>query len=1258
MEKRIITIPKLSPNLLTEPISTDPTKEMFTAFNVYDSETKELLGAFHADDIVQQRNFMVALTGKGPGLFTQHLDNTLDETLVQPDVPHNHVSSGCSELLMRQQSYDRMTNLSLKGHFEPPSYSAIMVDTPKEYYSPSPDGHCSTDEELRKFPGQLLPVYDASNLPTSDTTKAMRRREYEDTFLPPHGPPVNIPVSIGYGSEVGLKEHQQVMWDPSQDIYFFVDHSTKRSFLNDPRPLEPNKPTITKTEISCKNVQRSHQLPKAFMHSRFLNATSDTQSQKPIGLVLNAAGSHGSNGNKGQDGKRGQSGQPGGIGTFRNGKDGEGGLNGVNARSGLTGKPGHDGGNLTITLKGSVSELHIDINDSVHTIMNLGDDRYDEVVLVNCRGGNGGDGGEGGDGGSGGAGGDGGEGTHKGDGGHGGDGGMGGDGGAGGNGGSAGNGGHCVIQATVPSLLMLVEADCQAGVHGEGAQGGKGGEGGAGGFGGNGASWQEADVTSGQYTLKTVTGMRGKPGMTGSAGMSGTAGSDGSNGENGGVLWRITSENGEVLHQASKRYELEVTNYDVTPGSNNDIYEPNQRIRVTNVTVVNSGGLPLPAGAKVFFPSNETARFEPTVYVLPELTPTESFTVPVTFNGRIFDQATPNSSGPLNVQAHVSSRIDFLGRSFEKSVTTKTLPVSYPIKLSFALSRKTMSCGEISTLDIGIENISQLLYGSSCTDTGGSVYLKVHMDPRLLPLGIYSQVSHASLPYAINYDPTVPDSMFIHIHEIQPGETLIVPVLVLMESQAELCDTCMWQVDLYLKGKLIEYKSQIVRVSPAYTPLSDPAQTGDLLMIVNKHLKREQFVLLQRIFNILSVNVDYWDSSKRKRSSSTSPSPEVDSSESLQEESESKLKQLFHTYRGKTILYPHFHYQDVPAEDIVSYLKLGNESHSPCDQNSNLLLFHSSTFPKSLEDYHFQQSGDTQLLRYLCLPEEKIKIPQSAYSGHHILPPGTLVSMDCMIKRATKNVMRKIEHDEPSQTVVVMNHTRAIQHKRALHYSYGILDVRRCPLLRSCNFQFVDGAAGSMMSMGSDDPLLNPSSREFPLASKFGQVFLAVMHAIPLRCKLAILKKSEKKSSPNFVRFHLPNGLKFVKQELAAICIAREVADELLNCSGNITQMQYILNDLEANKTLCAEKDTAEIISAMLNLIATEVAERKKAMPFPIVAQTSNEILQLCCSSNFLKKLSCLKKLPQLKLLQDSSRVLRSHQLTVDDDHYNVSKDL
>ena len=771
---------------------------------------------FRADNIVQMRRFMASLGSTGGGLFTKKMweeEVPVEATHGKWDVIHPSED----ELRVRQMRFDQHRVGVTRPADATPTYIETLQQLPTGFYFPKDTGISLPTEVIKEFtfPGQSIPLYSsAAPLPKA------YRRAWHDTFRPPHGPPTFSPVSIGYGAEVGLEQGLQALWNPIKKRYFFLDHFQQKTFYEDPRPVPIPKPVVMPQKQMYGDCHREVNLPPNICtDSQIVRLTANRALAKPRGFTLFARGKNGQHGANGYTGQKGKDGHHGtsGHGSGMSGGHGGDGHAGGSGSDGSRGADATEGSDVIVKIQGRPSDLLV--TGTTSFVAQLGGLQAEEVLLVTCRGGDGGNGGRGGDGGVGGSGGSGGNGAwghngQGGDGGPGGNGGNGGNGGPGGHAGKGGDGGHagfggkCVIEATDPRLLVLVEADCTAGnkgIHGDGGiggAGGQGGPGGPGGSGGTGGSRHNSDGTTTYYSSGS-SGISGSSGRRGHNGPQGINGIDGNPAHNGGILWCVSSEDGRMLYQSPTRYDAEVTQLKVVSAINDGIYEPNERILVSGVSVINSGGLPLPTGPQAFIPSTSTIKFEPTRFDMPEMLPNHMFEIPTMYFGRIFDQPPPNVPGPFVSSAVFNPRIELLGRPFEKSFLRTKLVVQYPVKLAYLRCSENLGRGDVSYIEIGVQNISTLPYGR-CLGSRGRVVLQVHLDARLLPVGA-GTTDITALPYVVTHDPNIRDSMFIELLEIPARQTVNIQVTLQMESRAELFDRCYWQADLYLRDKLIEY---------------------------------------------------------------------------------------------------------------------------------------------------------------------------------------------------------------------------------------------------------------------------------------------------------------------------------------------------------------------------------------------------------------------------------------------------------------------
>ena len=1129
------------------------------------------------------------------------------------------------------------------------------------------------------FPGQGIPIYSSTNpLPKA------YRRAWHDTFRPPHGPPTFFPVSIGYGAEIGLEPGLQALWDPVNKTYFFLDHIQQITFYDDPRPAPIPKPVVIPQQQMYGDCHREVNLPPNICTKpQIVHSTAKRALAKPRGCTLFACGKNGQHGANGYTGQRGMDGH---HGTSRHGSGMSGGRGGDGSAGGpgsdgLRGADATEGSDVIVKIQGSPNDLLV--TGTTSFVAQLGGPQAEEILLVTCRGGDGGNGGRGGDGGVGGSGGKGGNGARGrngnsssygpgGDGGPGGNGGNGGNGGPGGPAGRGGDGGHtgfggkCVIEATDPRLLVLVEADCTAGnkgIHGDGGiggvggQGGPGGRGGPGGSGGSGGRRQNSDgsITYFSGGSSGISGSGGWQGHSGAKGLNGLNGIDGNPAHNGGILWCVSSEDGGMMYQSPTRYDAEVTQLKVVSAIDDGIFEPNERILVSSVSVINSGGLPLPTGPQAFIPSTSTIKFEPTRFDMSEMLPNHVFEIPVTFFGRIFDQPPPNVPGPFVSSAEFNPRIELLGRPFEKSLLKTKLVVQYPVKLAYLRCSENLGRGEVSVIEIGVQNISTLPYGA-CPDTGGRVVLQVHFDARLIPVGA-GTTDVTAIPYTVTYDPNIRDSMFIELLEIPAGQTVNVQVTLQMESRAELFDRCYWQADLYLRDKLIEYNYEKIRVSPFYLP-KDPA--ADVLMITNENITRKQFVFWQRILQLAEVTVDFWDTPRYNGLS-------VDTTTNRRHAITWEGR-----YSGKMILYPYCSLNLLRGVDIVRHFHGEYHQGTPLhEQNSSMVLFLPLSQPRLPQQGQFTDRGDRDVIRHLSSVHPSIELPaNTSYSGCHCYKPdteGVCTLLPCITKRSAvrpylhweKKQLKKLEKENPAQSATVIMRNTNITSAGCFRYNYGQVDLRHVPLLRSSKLLVVDGAGRSVVNMSNDDFHLKPTSNEIPLASNFGQVFLAVLFGLPMKCKLALLKNRANEEGTTTVEtsFTTPNGISLSRAELVMICAASEIADDIFSCTGIAERMIEFTRAIENNSAEYVENG-ATILRGM-ELLTEEGKERKKRIKNNRVNRAFRQILRLKVAvKRMLKRAGVngrnLQPMVSFNILMNTDAIHKTSQHRVCDGRWNI----
>ena len=1261
----------MDPNIQIQSLSNNPASPDFLGFEIIDISSGIELFCFRTDNIVVCRKFMVSLGDKGDGLFTNKMEEMDRQPAENAYALNDAVYSTTDQLSERQKIYENhQRRITTFPQGKLPTYMEIVKQLPVEFYFP-PDTGITLSPEINsplKFPGQPVTKYDPST-----PIPEVKRRPWHDNFKPPNGPSTFYLINIGYGQEIGLESGWQALWNPQWKTYFFLDHFYKISIFEDTRPPLKQKPIVQKQVSNYGD--RKHQPNTAIPNSvcrttSVIRETAIRANSKPHGCVLYACGNNGRHGSPGRNGQTGTEGNKGFPGQCYGGS----GTHGGHGQCGFPGSDGEHGANGTeasdvnLNIQGNSFELSID--GTSRFVAKLGGSETEEVLFINCCGGDGGHGGYGGKGGIGGGGGKGGRGLvgypsftpggsgyPGGNGGNGGNGGPGGQGGRGGNGGNGGNGGICVIRSCIPQLLMLVEVDCTAGKEGIGSNGGNGGQGGPGGLGGYGGKGGNGGAgytyLNGQSVYRQgFPGLPGRDGANGYCGLTGVSGCHGTNGnpgKDGGILWMITSSEGSILYESATRYDAKVTNFNVTSAIDDGIFEPNEQILVSKCCVVNTGGLPLPSGAIVFMPPTETIRFKPMQYELPSenMFPNQSFIIPITYYGRIFDQPPPNAPGPFVSSAQFHPRIEILGRPFEKSYLHRKITVQYPVKLAYLKSSENLTQGEVSVLEIGVQNISSMPYGDS-PGSGGTVFLQVHLDARIILVGS-ANVNTESVPYSITYDPKVCSSMYIQMHNISAGQTVSVKITVQMESHAELFDRCLWQADLYLRGKLIEYNFKTIRICKGYTPQQPMA---DVLMITSDAITMKEFLFWQKIFEVLKLSVDFWDTVRYNGLS-------VDQMTNKCHQTSWKAQ-----YNGKLILFPHCKLNLLHGKDIITHFHGADNPQLYKDLQSSMLLFLEDSPVKQCHSDKFHDQGDLIVLRHLaCVSDEK-KVLKDDYRGKHVFEPGTCIVSGQPYLKWEKKYLEKMEEMIPHLQPIVYHRSTLIQgNGLLLGYNYGLVDIRRIPLHRSCKFAVYDGAGGNLASsMSYDDVNVTPCSTEIPLASNYGQVFLMTALGIPLSSKLKLFRSQaqlqEEQATPNHkLELLLPNKYRLSVIEVIMITLAWEIADEAYGNDTESCRMGEFAQDFQENKTLYVAN--GQTIARGLKLIQAEIKERKKKIKNGQINQFIRNINQHISQIFYwlnqvnvnIHNLSCL---PSMKYLIDRSRVHFSHQYWVKDNRWNL----
>lgn len=410
-----------------------------------------------------------------------------------------------------------------------------------------------------------------------------------------------------------------------------------------------------------------------------------------------------------------------------------------------------------------------------------------------------------------------------------------------------------------------------------------------------------------------------------------------------------------------------------------------------------------------------------------------------------------------------------------------------------------------------------------------------------------------------------------------------------------------------------------------YNPNTAPA---DVLLVTSEAVARKEYIFWQRIFELLDVSVDFWDTTRFCGFS-------VDSRTGTRHKDSWQSR-----YTGKMIIYPHCNLQLLSGLDIAQHFHGPDFRENPLQElGSSLVAFMSG------------QQDENAMLKHLAIVNASVEIHENGYGGKHIFKPDPNKARPPYVSWEERFV-KKLEKANPSQAPLLLMRNVDITSVGMFRYSYGSVDIRQVPILKSSKLLEIDGIG---RKMDLDDANLSPKSTDIPLASNYGQVFLAVLYGLSIPAKLKLLRKEA--CRPSGVSFCLPNKAVMSREELVLITLAWEVADELFSCSGVSFRMREIYKDIKDNAG--AYSDNGRMILRGLKLISKEINERKARFKNSKVTQASNEI------SDIIGKIqkvftrvgvdnSKLEKMLSLESLQDRTCVRCCHQQYIKEGRWNL----
>jgi len=575
----------------------------------------------------------------------------------------------------------------------------------------------------------------------------------------------------------------------------------------------------------------------------------------------------------GRDGVRGQDGVPGveGIGS---GQDGQ--------RGGDASEPskGEEGGTILLVLEPDPGREHVAHVQGIitsprgeqRTDEELDFDRAGEIELT-ARGGDGGDGGDGGRGGYGAAGRRGSDATRYSSGGNGGPGGDGGDGGDGSNGARGGAGGRVVVRVrdTDTHLLMLLAHDVKGGEGGKAGDHGAGGFGGKGGAGGDSHSWTESEsYTDGNGQSQTRTTSHSKSG-----------GSRGRGGRNGRTSTSVLHEGArgkpgdfaiEVLDAAARatkypsRYDVRLVSLRHRNDNDDGIYEPEEKVFVSQIEVENCGGMPTPAHHEIrvgLIDDGWIAPIDASLKLPRSLAPGQRHlftTEELALQLRVFRPQA--SAGPLAAAETLrffadlpDARRRFADFETPTSRDLGRLVVRFPVEASPLESLFSLAPGQAARIRWSITNVSEKAIGrESSQGRAVSVFLGLARDSGLSASRVhFFDDNGARVPLDVGFRREIP--------KIEAKQTITFDGTIAVDETA----TTYASARLFLAAELghiadpglvrpIQYQEVTITVGRPFD-----ARDADVLFLANNRTTGEELASWEELARSVGLTSAVWD---------------------------------------------------------------------------------------------------------------------------------------------------------------------------------------------------------------------------------------------------------------------------------------------------------------------------------------------------------------------------------------------------------------
>ena len=292
-----------------------------------------------------------------------------------------------------------------------------------------------------------------------------------------------------------------------------------------------------------------------------------------------------------------------------------------------------------------------------------------------------------------------------------------------------------------------------------------------------------------------------------------------------------------------------------------------------------------------------------------------------------------------------------------------------------------------------------------------------------------------------------------------------------------------------------------------------------------------------------------------------------------------------------------------------------------------------------------------EMLKHLAKVHPKVDLPNDAYGGYHLLIPPNQDELPKLCSRQEEKIIKMLEEKNLTQAPLFLARESNLRYLNRFFYSYGSIDVRYLPILKSSKFLVIDGVE-YLSDTGTSTPDI------IQLNNAYGQAILAVLYGLSISVKLSLMKPQPYgHSALSDLAFVLADGKVLCKAEVAMVILASEVADELFTCCGEVHRMQQIYDDITGN--ISAYLECGHTILCGLELIEQEFHKRRVAglkhfrvmQAYYKISNMSKSIQRILVDAGVNN--STLENLPSLDQLEDGT-VHHCHQQHVKDGKWNL----